>query len=70
MQQRLKRAQADDDYNEAVAGVEHDDGGDHAIDFITGSKSFPWRKGSGSPTLLTLSPQPLNESRKVYVSVT
>ena len=45
-----------------------DDGDEHAIDFITGSGSFPPRKvASSHVTSVLQSPMHLSESRKIYV---
>ncbi len=61
--------QAYEEEGEAAAGVCQDDGADHAIDYITGSQPYALRRTSVSPTAsLSLSPLPLSQSRRVYVS--
>jgi hypothetical protein len=59
-----------DEDEEAAAGVARDDGDDHAIDFITGSRSFMLRKSSASrvPSHVQ-SPLHLSQSRTIYVRV-
>jgi hypothetical protein len=55
------------DEEEAAAGVAHDDGDDHAIDFITGSQSFTHKSPSTHLQPQVQSPLHLSQSRRIYV---